>query len=432
MAGSRCARVTDSETGKGDTLAGVIGRPFDEQAEFLRQKLDLPTRTWQDIWHGAHDRAFVVAGAAKADLLADLHAAVQKAIDRGTSLDTFRQDFRTIVARHGWHGWLGEGSAAGFNWRTKLILETNLRSSYAAGRWAQLNDPEFKAARPFWRYVHSDTVAQPRPLHVSWHGKIIAADHPWWKTHYPPNGWGCRCRVHALAADQLAKYGRSEPDEAPDDGSYTWLDQYGTPHSVPRGIDPGWGYAPGERAGDSFSRLIQDKLIRWDAQIGASAFADMESVLVPTLADEFAAWADKVTLPRGELKVVGALSPKVVQALTDRGIVPASAHLAVRDQDVIHTHRDSKKDRLPWDWYRKLPLHLIRPQAVLLERGTTPPVLLMVFDTPSGVGKMVVRVDYTVAQRGGALKTNVLGTGRLMNPQSLSDPVRYEVLDGKD
>lgn len=413
------------------TISGVFGLPFDEQAEFLRNKLDLPTASWQDIWQGAHDRAFVVAGAAKSDLLADLHAAVQKAIDKGTTLETFRRDFRQIVERHGWHGWTGEGSEAGFNWRTQVILETNLRSSYAAGRWQQLNDPEFKAARPYWRYVHSDAVAHPRPLHVSWHGRIIPANHPWWQTHYPPNGWGCRCRVHAIAADQLAKYGLSAPDVAPEDGEYTWADRYGVPHQVPRGIDPGWGYAPGARAGDALSSLIRDKLVLWDARLGASAFAEMESVLAPALADEFAAWADAVTLPRGELKVVGALSPDVVKALDERGIVPASAHLAVRDQDVLHTHRDGKTSALPWEWYRELPLHLPKPEAVLLERGSTPPVLLMVFDTPAGAGKMVVRVDYDVAQRGGTVKANVIGTGRLMNPDALTDKVLYEVLQGK-
>jgi uncharacterized protein with gpF-like domain len=46
----------------------------------------------------AHDRAFVVAGATKADLLADLAQAVDKAINTGATLEMFRQNFRKIIA----------------------------------------------------------------------------------------------------------------------------------------------------------------------------------------------------------------------------------------------------------------------------------------------------------------------------------------------
>ena len=35
--------------------------------------------------------------------------------------------------------------------------------------------------------------ARTRPEHRAWHGLILPIDHPLWDTHYPPNGWGCRC-----------------------------------------------------------------------------------------------------------------------------------------------------------------------------------------------------------------------------------------------
>ncbi|NTV80668.1 MAG: hypothetical protein HGA24_04505, partial [Candidatus Aminicenantes bacterium] len=37
-----------------------------------------------------------------------------------------------------------------------------------------------------------------RPLHRAWNGTILPVDHAWWKTHFPPNGWRCRCTVRAL------------------------------------------------------------------------------------------------------------------------------------------------------------------------------------------------------------------------------------------
>lgn len=259
------------------TLQGGFDLAFAEQAAFLRNKLDLPTETWQDLLHGAHDRAFVVAGATKADLLADLHAEVQMAIDDGTSLKKFRKDFRAIVAKHGWVDFTGSGTPGGFAWRTKVIYETNLRTSYAAGRYAQLTDPDFLAARPYWRYVHSDSVMHPRPLHQAWHGKVIRADDPWWQTHYPPNGWGCKCRVHALAPDQLGKYGKDAPDAAPHDGDTTWTDRNGNAITVPRGIDPGWAYAPGASLARELREIAGQKVARLPPPLGKSLAKDLIS-----------------------------------------------------------------------------------------------------------------------------------------------------------
>lgn len=53
-----------------------FGTPFAEQLTFFREKLKLPSEHWDDIMHEAHDRAFIVAGAMKADLLDDLQQAV--------------------------------------------------------------------------------------------------------------------------------------------------------------------------------------------------------------------------------------------------------------------------------------------------------------------------------------------------------------------
>lgn len=96
-------------------IAAIFHRPFAEQVAFFRGKLGrlVPTATWRDLLRAEHDRAFMVAGAAKADLLADLAGAVDKAISEGESLDTFRRRFADIVQRHGWQGWTGSDTEAG-------------------------------------------------------------------------------------------------------------------------------------------------------------------------------------------------------------------------------------------------------------------------------------------------------------------------------
>ena len=100
-------------------------------------------------------------------------------------------------------------------------------------------------------YQHADWVTNPRHQHLAWDGLVLARDDPWWRTHYPPNGWGCQCKVIGLWPRDLARLGKSQPDQAPE---VNWIDRLigkyspGGPRevSVPEGIDPGFEYASGQ------------------------------------------------------------------------------------------------------------------------------------------------------------------------------------------
>lgn len=245
-------------------------QPFALQVEFLKAKLRLPTNKWDDIWQEAHDRAFVVAGAAKADLLADLHSAVIRAVEEGRGIEDFRKEFREIVAKNGWTGWTGQGSDAGEAWRTRVIYQTNMATSYAAGRFAQLSDPDLLLLRPYWKYHHLDGVLHPRPLHVSWGGLVLPHDHPFWKTHYPPNGWGCHCWVTAASRadyDKAQASGKAEPPEG-------WS-AINARSGAPVGIDKGWAYAPGATRVSDLTGFIADKASKLPAPLAKALETDM-------------------------------------------------------------------------------------------------------------------------------------------------------------
>lgn len=250
------------------SLSAGFDLPFAEQIAFFRQKLKLPTAAWDDIWQSAHDRAFVVAGALKADLLADLFAAVEKAIVEGTSIETFRKDFRKVVADNGWQGWTGEGSPGGFAWRTRVIYETNLRSSYHAGRWQQLNDPAMLKIMPYWEYVHNERVFNPRPLHLAWNGLTLPATHAFWKTHFAPNGWGCRCRIVARVKP------RPDAITIPPSDWQRIDDKTG----APIGIDKGWAYAPGASLPRELDSIIKGKAAALPKPLADAFTADMRKV----------------------------------------------------------------------------------------------------------------------------------------------------------
>lgn len=220
---------------------GVLRLPFAKQIAAFRWRLVnlVPTSVWTDLWQAQHDRAFVVAGAVKADLLADLGRAVERAIAEGTGIEAFRRDFRQIVAKHGWHGWTGEGTKAGEAWRTRVIYRTNMATSYAAGRMAQLIEGGFK----YWIYRHGGSL-EPRVQHLGWDGLVLPPDHPFWQTHAPPNGWGCKCFVTGARSLAGAVGLGGQPEKQLAEG---W--QMPDPKTgAPAGIDRGWAYAPGAGA----------------------------------------------------------------------------------------------------------------------------------------------------------------------------------------
>ena len=226
--------------------------PFAEAIQFFRDKINLPTQKWDDLIGAAHDRAFVVAGAMQADLLADLRAAVDKAIAQGTTYQQFKKDFNQIVAQRGWTGWTGSDTKGGRAWRTRVIYDTNLFTSYAAGRTEQMKAAA--AVRPYWRYRHSDASETPRAEHLSWDGLILRHDDPFWPAHTPPNGFGCKCYIETLSDRNLKKEGLKVTPAA--DIPYAGTDPK---TGLPQGVDKGWDYQPGASVAADLARLATNK-----------------------------------------------------------------------------------------------------------------------------------------------------------------------------
>lgn len=220
--------------------------PFQEAVDFLAAKVNLPTRRYDDLKHGAQVRGFSVAGVTRDDMLSDFRVAIEKARKEGTGFKEFQKDFDTIVERYGWkyfsHGKTEEERRA---WRSRIIFTTNMRTSYMAGRWKQLTDPDVARYRPYLRYIHSGSQ-HPRKLHLSWNGLILATVDPAWRYMFPPNGWGCFCDVEALSERQLRALGKTGPDPSPDLKAYEDTDpRTGQPEMRIPGIDRGWEYNVG-------------------------------------------------------------------------------------------------------------------------------------------------------------------------------------------
>ncbi len=442
-----------------------IGLPPAEAIAFFRRKLNVGTETFRDLQREQHAVAFTVAGAMGADLLADVRGAVDKAIAGGGTLGEFRAEFDQIVQRHGWRHRGKPG------WRARVIFETNLRTAYAAGAWRQIQ--QTKAERPYLRYA-AILDQRTRPLHRRWHGTIRPVDDAFWRTHYPPNGWRCRCSVITLDADQLREMGWQVTDPPPPSGGVPTrvrqADGTDRIESVPPGVDPAFAYNVGEAnlrwqaavvANEKLAAMPPDMAAAvWRhvaqaaerARAGRANFDDSPGMPLRSLsaaarfedaAAEYRDWARRQLAgagPTGETRVVGALSPAVIEALTamaatDPGVAaPASAAVGVTSSAI---HRMAGAQRAPGralatEDLLRLPEIVARPEAVLLKRRTG--AILLVFTPPGAdprAGKIVVELDYaTRDERRRRQVFNAAKSAGLVARETLADPGAYVVLDG--
>ena len=349
--------------------------PFKEQLDFFKQKLDLPSAQWDDIWNAAHDRALIVTGAQTADLLSDMHQAMTKRMADGKGLAAWTKDFDSIVKERGWTGWTGSDSESGSAWRAKVIYHTNMSTSYSAGRFQQLSDPDLQKILPYRQYKHSEAAMHPRPQHLAWDGLTLPVDHDFWKTHWAPNGWFCGCYIIGVtqAAFMKATAAGRGVAAAPAPGDLA-------------GIDPGFAYAPGANVKTPLMDMIGQKLFNLEAPIGAAMWDKLKPALAKEARGIWAAAVDQVIAGNAGADVVRlahVLPPKTVAALGERGIELETAAVQLRDADLLAAIQQAAPGGLPVDAWRDLP--------ALLANG------MPYLDTASGA------LAYALPEHGGLL-----------------------------
>ncbi|EPZ00485.1 phage head morphogenesis protein [Mannheimia haemolytica] len=178
--------------------------------DYLRAKGVNITWDWHEQLEEAHARAFTVAKATRAEVLDTLRWATEKAIVEGVSEREYIKQLEPMLKELGWWGKTvdenGNTVQLGSPRRLKTILRTNKLTAYHAARYAEqmANVDE----QPYWQYV-AVKDSRTRASHLALHGKVYRADDPIWQTMYPPNDWGCRCRVRALSEFALKKQGLS-------------------------------------------------------------------------------------------------------------------------------------------------------------------------------------------------------------------------------
>jgi len=237
--------------------------PAQEAVDFFRQKGLAIGFSWKDIEKEEHAIAFTVAKAMKIDILNDLKLAVEDALKTGKTFPQFQKEITPLLQKKGWWGVRKEIDPLdgkkkrvqlGSPRRLQIIYDTNFRMAHAAGRWTQIE--RTKKAFPYLRYV-AVLDERTRPKHKSWHSIILPVDHPFWKTHYPPNGWRCRCMVQQVSEAKMKQKGwtvSSEAEIARFKETMPYVNsRTGLVDNVPLGIDPGFNYNVGQARQKAFT-----------------------------------------------------------------------------------------------------------------------------------------------------------------------------------
>ena len=207
---------------------------------------------------------------------------------------------------------------------------------------------------------------------------------------------------------------------------------------MPRGIDPGWDYNPGDTgAAAHAAKLAMDKLAFLPPRMGASAVTAL-AFAYPRVERELASWIESVAAaaergdfrPTGARRVVGCLDDAVLAFLEGMGSAPASAAVTIGDADLLHALRSSKVEPLPVAVWARLPSLLATPAGIYWDIQN--PGLVYVLDEPEGKGKMIVLVDYRAKIGREKILTNTVRTGRrIFSLDEFSVKNRYILIQKK-
>ncbi|VWC95550.1 phage Mu F virion morphogenesis protein [Burkholderia aenigmatica] len=405
-------------------------QPFGVQAENalanLRSKVPVETERWNDMLGSMHATQFTVAGA-PLDVVKDIHASLVRAMESGTTLAQFRKDFDETVQRS---GWTYRGKRG---WRTELIYRANMHSAYMAGRWQQI--VENADRRPYLEY-RAVLDSRTRPQHRAWNGTLLPVTSGFWRTHYPPCGWGCRCTTRSYSEAEMKAAGK-QPSYEPDvryrlvtnaDGEVT--------DRVPVGIDPGWDHNVGQ------SWLGPDMAL---GQKLASLPVDMQNNAVmnsvgleyrEAMAQRWRNWLDKPVTPLQPVEpaVAGFMEAELPAIIAQEFPTYATESLVVvaqaaADEAVSTVGEMAALKSWPRAWLNRLPALLWDYKAVLVDTADTgaTPLVILVPDGKIGGKVPVIRLRVDQVSDG-----NQSGTGIEVGTMDAADvsSARYRVVSG--
>lgn len=319
---------------------------FDEPTavyEYLKSKKPQAHFDYDEIVHDAHKKAFTVAKMMNLDLLKDTQASLAKAFKEGVGFDEWKNSVKPMLAKKGWLGNIkvkdpktGEEKEIYVgNRRLRTIFNTNMRTAYAKARY----ESQMQSLGEYFRYT-AVLDSRTREAHRKLHGKTLPKTDKFWDTNYPPNGWGCRCKVQVLTEAECLARGIVPLT----DGSF-----------LPQAAEKDFRYNPGKI--DKTDEILKDKQ---NKALGAITSTLAKKNLKQALENfeherDIYVWQksldDMVNAVIGgkiikdkiyQVAQVGELKQSIKKNLKIIDVEPKASSIAVYQNTISHITRDSK------------------------------------------------------------------------------------------
>lgn len=158
-----------------------------EAAKFIKDRMAIRSDIYREMLPEIRARAFTVVGMQDAVRIRKVQELLEK-IPKGGSW----REVRGEIAQE-----LGGGESS--KSRAEQIVRANVFQAYSVARYKkQLAD---KDIMPYLVY-HAVGDENTRPEHKALDGMVLPVDDPFWKSHYPPWDYGCRCTVSGMTKSE--------------------------------------------------------------------------------------------------------------------------------------------------------------------------------------------------------------------------------------
>lgn len=157
--------------------------PFDEAAKIVADRPVISREVFEQLLPEIRARAFLISGVEDMNVVQQVRDLIAE-IPRGAGWEETKKQ---IVEKLG--PWMDPEAA---DRRATLLMRHHGFQAYAATNYENIS--RLTKTHPYWKYLSmGDELV--REAHSALHGLILPADDPFWKDHFPPWDWGCRCQV---------------------------------------------------------------------------------------------------------------------------------------------------------------------------------------------------------------------------------------------